>query len=166
MQDTDRRDNREVLNSWKEIAVYLGRGVRTVQRWEANLGLPVHRPNGHIRSAVIAFRGELDEWLRKAPQLRVISAPSPTPSPGSTPSPFPLNGRTSVQETILQCQKLRKDCLSSVSSFRKTAEAHYKLVGALVNCVGQLRPQKSTGNNHVPLQPTNSSPAEFRVKAS
>ena len=134
MLDTHRRDNREVLNSWKEIAVYLGRGVRTVQRWEANLGLPVHRPNGHMRSAVIAFRGELDEWLRKAPQLRIISAPADTPSPASTPSPFPLNGRASVQESILECQKLRK-------AFRTTAKAHYKLVGALVNCVEQLRRQ-------------------------
>jgi hypothetical protein len=31
------------LDSWKEIASYLGRGVRTVQRWECEEGLPVHR---------------------------------------------------------------------------------------------------------------------------
>ena len=31
------------LDSWKEIAAYLGRGVRTVQRWEREEGLPVHR---------------------------------------------------------------------------------------------------------------------------
>lgn len=30
------RKNAEVLNSWKEIARYLGRGVRTVQRWDAD----------------------------------------------------------------------------------------------------------------------------------
>ena len=35
-----------VLNSWKEIASYLGRSVRTVQRWEREFGLPVHRPAG------------------------------------------------------------------------------------------------------------------------
>jgi hypothetical protein len=162
MQDTDRRDKREVLNSWKEIAVYLGRGVRTVQRWEANLGLPVHRPNGHLRSAVVAFSSELDEWLRKAPQLRESM---PAPSTGKIPAHFLGNGH-SVQETILECQKLRRDCLSSVSSFRKTAEAHYKLVGALINCVGQLRRQGSTPTNNVPLQQTSSSPGEFKAKAS
>ena len=32
------------LNTWKEIATYMGRGVRTVQRWERELGLPVRRP--------------------------------------------------------------------------------------------------------------------------
>ena len=31
------------LDSWKEIAAYLGRDVRTVQRWERREGLPIHR---------------------------------------------------------------------------------------------------------------------------
>ena len=31
------------LDSWKEIAAYLKREVRTVQRWEKNLRLPVRR---------------------------------------------------------------------------------------------------------------------------
>jgi hypothetical protein len=57
----------EVLTSWKEIAVYLNRGVRTVQRWEAELGLPVRRPRGKSRSAVMAFRRELDEWMHHRP---------------------------------------------------------------------------------------------------
>jgi hypothetical protein len=30
------------LNGWKEIAAYVGKGVRTVQRWEKAHGLPVH----------------------------------------------------------------------------------------------------------------------------
>jgi hypothetical protein len=55
--------NSDVLNSWKEVAAYLGRGVRTVQRWERELALPVRRPRGKSRSAVIAFRAELDIWL-------------------------------------------------------------------------------------------------------
>ena len=59
--------NGEVLNSWKEVAAYLGRGVRTVQRWELELGLPVRRPRGKSRSAVIAFKPELDKWLHNAP---------------------------------------------------------------------------------------------------
>lgn len=59
--------NSGVLNSWKEVATYLGRGVRTVQRWEQELGLPVRRPRGKTRSAVIAFRNELDQWLHSSP---------------------------------------------------------------------------------------------------
>ena len=60
--------NSEVLNSWKEIAQYLGRGVRTVQRWEQDLRLPVHRPRGRARSAVIALKPELDRWLAQTPE--------------------------------------------------------------------------------------------------
>lgn len=60
--------NPEVLNSWKEIAAYLGRGVRTVQRWEHELHLPVRRPRGKERSAVIALKSDIDRWLQKVPQ--------------------------------------------------------------------------------------------------
>jgi CheY-like chemotaxis protein len=54
-----------ILNGWKEIAQHLGRGVRTVQRWEI-LGLPVRRPRSKSRSAVVAFADELDSWLKSA----------------------------------------------------------------------------------------------------
>lgn len=59
--------SQQVLNSWKEISRYLHRGVRTVQRWERELGLPVRRPRGKSRSAVVAVRSELDDWLQTAP---------------------------------------------------------------------------------------------------
>jgi hypothetical protein len=53
-----------VLSSWKDIAKYMGKGVRTVQRWEHHLGLPVRRPNGvSHKSAVLLDRSELDTWL-------------------------------------------------------------------------------------------------------
>ena len=53
-----------ILNSWKEIAAYLGRSVRTVQRMEVELGLPIRRPKGHARSSVMAIPSELDQWLK------------------------------------------------------------------------------------------------------
>jgi predicted DNA-binding transcriptional regulator AlpA len=56
-----------ILNSWKEIADYLGRGVRTAQRWEHDLALPVRRPRGKERSAVIAVSSDIDAWLKRCP---------------------------------------------------------------------------------------------------
>jgi phage terminase Nu1 subunit (DNA packaging protein) len=56
-----------VLNSWKEIAEYVGRGVRTLQRWEQFYSFPVHRPAGNHKSAVFAVPTEVDEWLRTRP---------------------------------------------------------------------------------------------------
>jgi len=55
----------EVLQSWKEIASYLNRGVRTVQRWQEN-GLPVRRVGSGPRPPVIAVREEIDRWMRSA----------------------------------------------------------------------------------------------------
>jgi hypothetical protein len=60
--------NSHILNSWKEIAGYMGRGLRTVQRWEHDLALPVRRPRGKSRSAVLAIRQELDDWIASRPQ--------------------------------------------------------------------------------------------------
>lgn len=53
------------LDTWKEIARYLDRDVRTVMRWEQEHELPVHRvpPGGKGRS-VFAFADELDDWLQ------------------------------------------------------------------------------------------------------
>ncbi len=59
------RHDPAALTSWKEIASYLGKGVRTVQRWEAQLGLPVRRPNHRDRGIIFAHREELDAWLNK-----------------------------------------------------------------------------------------------------
>jgi hypothetical protein len=53
----------ELLTSWKEIACYLGKGVRTVQRWEQQFGLPVRRPNERAKGIVHATRQDLDHWL-------------------------------------------------------------------------------------------------------
>jgi len=52
------------LDSWKEIAAYLGRDVTTVQRWEKREGMPVHRHLHDKRGSVYASKGELDAWAR------------------------------------------------------------------------------------------------------
>jgi TolB-like protein len=56
--------NEDVLDSWKQIAAYLHRDVRTIQRWERTRGLPVHRWPGGEKPAVYALRTEIDAWRR------------------------------------------------------------------------------------------------------
>lgn len=56
-------DQGQSLSSWKEIAVYLGRTVRTCQRLEIIMGLPVHRLDGSPKARVFAYPAELDAWL-------------------------------------------------------------------------------------------------------
>ena len=53
------------LDSWKEIAAYLNRDLRTLQRWEKTANLPIRRLNKPGMRAVFAYTGDLDEWLRR-----------------------------------------------------------------------------------------------------
>ena len=50
------------LESWKEIANYLRRSMRTVQEWERSEGMPVYRLQHSKSGSVFAFRSELDKW--------------------------------------------------------------------------------------------------------
>ena len=68
--------NSEVLNSWKEVSAYVGRGVRTVQRWEKDFGLPVRRPAGHLRGSVVALKTEIDQWLNTLHARDALAASS------------------------------------------------------------------------------------------
>ncbi|MGE5102215.1 MAG: tetratricopeptide repeat protein [Deltaproteobacteria bacterium] len=52
------------LDSWKAIAAYLKRGVRTVRRWEREEGLPVHRHVHRVLGSVYAYTLEIDAWQR------------------------------------------------------------------------------------------------------
>jgi len=53
------------LDSWKDIAAYLERTVVTVQRWEKEEGLPVHRHLHNKQATVYASRSEIDTWLER-----------------------------------------------------------------------------------------------------
>lgn len=50
------------LDSWKAIAEFLGRSLRTVQRWHDLNGLPVHHFGG-TKGSVFAYEEEIDAWL-------------------------------------------------------------------------------------------------------
>jgi Tol biopolymer transport system component len=82
MAAENRPSTGERLDSWKEIARYLNRDVRTVQRWEATDGLPVYRrAEGRQKgSPVYAFTSEIDAWLRKNPPSQAEKDPEPTPA--------------------------------------------------------------------------------------
>ena len=81
--------SQRILNGWKEIGAYLGRGVRTVQRWEAIAGLPVHRPQGQDRSAVVAFAEELHAWLVQTPVRAFDGKTSGSIAPNMVPGAAP-----------------------------------------------------------------------------
>lgn len=83
----DQRFPGAMLTDWKAIAEYFSRDPRTVQRWEKEEGLPIHRHPHHKRHSVYAFRDELDRWWqgRTDPVWPEISGGQPTPSGPSQP---------------------------------------------------------------------------------
>jgi len=71
------------LESWKEIAAYLNRDARTVQRWEKTERLPVHRHVHEALSSVYAYTAELDTWREqrtKPPAADVVAPPKTHPA--------------------------------------------------------------------------------------
>ena len=85
------------LDSWKEIAAYLGRDVTTVQRWEKREGMPVHRHLHDRMGSVNASRAELDAWVRGR-SLRAAQADEKSAAPPNPPAQAP-NAATSTSQT-------------------------------------------------------------------
>lgn len=71
---------KERLDSWKEIASFFGRQVRTVQLWEKSEGLPVRRQHHKKLGSVYAYRRDLDAWWTARSRIRTAD-PSSDQSP-------------------------------------------------------------------------------------
>lgn len=123
------------LNGWKDIAAFLGKSVRTVQRWEKELGLPVHRIHTSRGEIIHALPNEIESWLARTENLRK-SFPEPDgredgltgEAPGHpAPSASKPDGHLAAQPTEVRAP------LSW--GWRQVAVA---AVGALVVAVGLL----------------------------
>ncbi len=86
------------LESWKAIASYLNRSVRTVRRWEEREDLPVHRHRHAKGSSVFAYRSELDAWRDRAPEP-VEQAHAEVAVAATTPAP---KADTPVKSSLAQ----------------------------------------------------------------
>jgi hypothetical protein len=101
------------LNGWKEIALHLGKGTRTVQRWEKLYGLPVHRIGREGGEIVFAFRDEIDRWMaatdrdRNGDDFAFVRAEAdgeaelPPAGPGASPTPTRRRYRWAVVAMML-----------------------------------------------------------------
>lgn len=90
---TDPEGRRRRLDSWKEIASFLGRSEKTVRRWEETEGLPVHRLYHERRASVYAYTAELEQW-RETRNMAVESEPASgeeAAERNNEAPPFPLN---------------------------------------------------------------------------
>ena len=82
------------LDTWKEVASHLRRSVRTVQRWEREEGLPVHRHRHDKQGSIYAFKHELDQWWTARGAELEPADPAAEPSEKGTDSPVAIVRKT------------------------------------------------------------------------
>src|SRR5215467_11515471 len=128
------------LDSWKEIADYLDREVRTVQRWEKTESLPVHRHEHQKKSTVYAYASELDDWRKKRqpkddPEADAAFVPEPDVADVSTE---PGNGKAhSTVQPATASPGDSDDSRAQLAPASKTARAVIAMAGvALVLVAG------------------------------
>jgi hypothetical protein len=111
----------QFLTGWKEIANYLGKGVRTVQRYERELGLPVRRPAGKDKGSVIAVVAEIDGWVKASPIREVFQLRSAT---REYPSPAQIfkEGLSELATLREQMSMLRSEITDSVQRLQNSVQ--------------------------------------------
>ena len=108
----------EILSGWKQIASHLGKGVRTVQRYERELGLPIRRPAGKSTGSVIATKLELGAWVMASPIRETLRLPEHSVDNATLLAEF----RRNMQETHRlheESVKLRAEVKASLELLRK-----------------------------------------------
>jgi DNA-binding transcriptional MerR regulator len=113
-----------VLNSWKEIAAHLGLGVRTVQRYEQEFGLPVRRLDGKHHSSVRAYPKELNSWLER--RAKCLGAQT-------------SEGQPELEGLLSRCKVATQEIRSSVQENQRLREESRFLRVTLHNSVASLR---------------------------
>jgi TolB-like protein len=129
------------LDSWKEIAAYMKRSVRTVRRWEREEALPVHRQLHRTLASVYAHKSELDAWrdaLSRAPER-----PAPARAKSIAVLPFTnlstdreneyfADGLTDeVTADLSKVRALRVISRTSSMTFRRTTKSVKTIAGEL-----------------------------------
>lgn len=138
----------QVLSGWKDIANYLGKGVRTVQRYERELALPVRRPAGRSAGSVVATRAELDAWICASPIRETFDRTKPP-----AVSQY-ADSTAALREGIAEMKRLRDQLMALRTELK--SELH-----ALRNNVGTLKGETTRDVNQPLPPPTMQAPATF-----
>ncbi len=140
------------LDTWKQIADFLGREIRTVQRWEKTEGLPIHRHRHSKLDSIYAYESELRAWQQARRRISIAEVlPDEPPAsdnldPLAAPSDFPLPAIPQSERLAPPSPGLPVDPPRILKSRRKTPYQWFALgllaIAAAV-AFALLRPAKS-----------------------
>jgi len=114
------------LDSWKEIAAYLKKEVRTVQRWEKNSDLPIRRLAHGKQGSVFAYKSELDAWWQLS-QSNLVDEEI-----GSDASASSSDSNVAVSEPVANQPDQIEKHDAPPNRFRRLAILALIIVGALL----------------------------------
>jgi adenylate cyclase len=103
----------ERLVSWKEIAAYLNRGARTVQRWEREEGLPIHRLRHDKLGSVYAYKSELDAWWNS--RRADLESKDMEQEPGPSIAVLPFADMSREKDQGYFCEGIAEEILNALS---------------------------------------------------
>ena len=109
------------LDSWKQIAAYLHRSVRTVRRWEHEEGLPVHRHVHRTLASVYALKSEVDAWRQaaaRAPESSRAAASSATTAPTRSIAVLPFANLSADPENEYFADGLTDEVTTTLAKVR------------------------------------------------
>jgi TolB-like protein/Tfp pilus assembly protein PilF len=104
------------IDSWKDIASYLKRGARTVQRWEREEGLPVHRLHHDKLGSVYAWQHELDSWWTSRGGS-LASQPAAEPAAPSV-AVLPFTDLSQQQDQQYFCDGIAEELILALGKLR------------------------------------------------
>ena len=109
------------LDSWKQIAAYLHRSVRTVRRWEHEEGLPVHRHVHRTLASVYALKSEVDAWRQaaaRAPESSRAAASSAASAPTRSIAVLPFANLSADPENEYFADGLTDEVTTTLAKVR------------------------------------------------
>jgi len=122
------------LDSWKEIAAYLKRGARTVQRWDREEGLPVHRLQHDQGSTVYAYKTELEKWWNSR-QARAEAQPATLRGSAASVAVLPFADMSQEKDQEYFCEGVAEEIISALSRLNglrvasRTSSFQFKAAG-------------------------------------
>ena len=136
----------QFLSGWKDIANYLDKGVRTVQRYEHDMGLPVRRPGGKPCGSVIATAAEIAAWVTASPSRegKELSRQATTSHSVDVDA---------IRSNVLEMQKLREEMSTLRAEVHLCREQLREKITSLLTNLGYDQPQKATPCRDLPVIP-------------